>query len=194
MRYAMFLALALGLVAAPAVLADEGKRGGDKVPAVLDYKMKGLNGKEVDLARYQGKVILIVNTASQCGFTPQYKGLEALHEKYADQGLVVLGVPSNDFGAQEPGSSAEIAEFCQKNYGVKFDMLSKVPVKGNDQVPLYKYLTSKETDPQFSGPIKWNFTKFLINRQGEIVARFEPNVKPESEKVTQAIEAELARK
>jgi glutathione peroxidase len=194
MRYAMSLAVGFGLVAALAALGDDDKKRGDTVPAVLDYKMKALDGNEVDLARYQGKVILIVNTASRCGFTPQYKGLEALHEKYADQGLVVLGVPSNDFGAQEPGSNAEIADFCQKNYGVKFDMLSKVPVKGKDQAPLYKYLTSKDTDPQFSGPIKWNFTKFLISRQGQIVARFEPNVKPDSEKVTQAIETELARK
>jgi glutathione peroxidase len=143
---------------APAVAKE---KGADKVPAVLNFKMKGLDGKEVDLSRYQGKVVLIVNVASQCGYTPQYKGLQALHDKFAKDGLVILGVPSNDFGKQEPGSNEEIAAFCEKNYGVKFDMLSKVPVKGDDKVPLYEYLTSKETDPRFAGPIKWNFTKFL---------------------------------
>ena len=120
--------------------------------------------------------------------------MQALHDKYAKEGLVVLGVPSNDFLQQEPGTSEEIAEFCQKNYGVKFDMLEKVVVKGPDKVPLYKYLTAKETDPKFAGEIKWNFTKFLISRDGAIVARFEPGVKPESEKLTKAIEAELSKK
>jgi glutathione peroxidase len=156
--------------------------------------MKTLAGTEVDLSQYQGKPILIVNVASRCGYTPQYKGLQALHDKYAKDGLVVLGVPSNDFGKQEPGTSEEIAEFCEKNYGVKFDMLEKVVVKGPDKVPLYKYLTAKETDPKFAGEIKWNFTKFLISRDGAIVARFEPGVKPESEKLTKAIEAELSKK
>jgi glutathione peroxidase len=172
--------------------ADE--KGAKPVPPVLNFKMKGLDGKEMDLARYQGKVILIVNVASQCGYTPQYKGLQALDDKYKAEGLVVLGVPSNDFGAQEPGSDDEIATFCSKNYKVKFDMLSKVPVKGEGQVPLYKYLTSEETNPRHSGPIEWNFTKFLIGRNGDIVARFESKVGPESAKVTQAIEKELGKK
>jgi glutathione peroxidase len=170
------------------------EKGETKVPPALNFKMEGLDGKEVDLSRYAGKVVLIVNVASRCGFTPQYKGLEALHEKYGKEGLVILGVPSNDFGHQEPGSSEEIAKFCESKYGVKFDMLAKVPVKGNEQVPLYKYLTSKETDPKFAGPIKWNFTKFLVGRNGEIIGRFEPNVKPDSEKVVKSIEAELAKK
>lgn len=167
---------------------------GTKVPAVLNFKMKSLDGKDVDLSRYQGKVVLIVNVASKCGYTPQYKALQALHDKYAKDGLAVVGVPCNDFGKQEPGSPEEIAEFCSKNYGVKFDLLSKVAVKGSDQVPLYKFLTAKETNPKFAGPIKWNFTKFLIGRNGEIVARFEPGVKPDSEPVAKAIEAELAKK
>jgi glutathione peroxidase len=184
-------ALACCLIASLA-FADE--KGDNKVPPVLNFKMKTLAGTEVDLSQYQGKPILIVNVASKCGYTPQYKGLQALHDKYAKEGLVVLGVPSNDFLQQEPGTSEEIAEFCQKNYGVKFDMLEKVVVKGPDKVPLYKYLTSKETDPKFGGEIKWNFTKFLIGRDGAIVARFEPGVKPESEKVTKAIEAELSKK
>jgi glutathione peroxidase len=156
--------------------------------------MKSLDGKDVNLSRYAGKVVLIVNVASECGYTPQYKGLQALHDKYAKDGLVVLGVPANDFGQQEPGTNAEITAFCQKNYGVKFDMLSKVTVKGPEQVPLYKFLTSKETDPKFAGPVKWNFTKFLIGRHGEIAARFEPGVEPESPEVTKAVEAELAKK
>ena len=181
-----------GLFILSAAFADE--KGDKKVPPVLNFKMKTLAGNEVDLSQYQGKPILIVNVASRCGYTPQYKGLQALHDKYAKEGLVVLGVPSNDFLQQEPGTSEEIAEFCEKNYGVKFDMLEKVVVKGPDKVALYKYLTSKETDPKFGGEIKWNFTKFLISRDGAIVARFEPGVKPESEKVTTAIEAELAKK
>jgi glutathione peroxidase len=169
-------------------------QGAKNVPPVLNFDMKNLAGKDVKLSQYQGKVILMVNVASQCGYTPQYKGLEALHEKYAKEGLVVLGVPANDFGKQEPGSNDEIAKFCKTNYDVKFAMLAKVVVKGDGQVPLYKFLTSKETNPRFGGPIKWNFTKFLINRQGEIVGRFEPAVKPESAEVTKAIEAALAQK
>ncbi len=191
MRYFLPMAVMLAVAAAPA-RADE--KGEKKVPPVLNFKMKRLDGEDVDLSKYQGKVILIVNVASRCGFTPQYTGLEALHEKYGPEGLVVLGVPSNDFGRQEPGTSEQIASFCKKNYGVQFDMLSKVPVKGPEQVPLYKYLTSSETNPHFAGPIRWNFTKFLISRNGEVVARFEPPVKPESAQVTKAIETELARK
>jgi glutathione peroxidase len=183
---------ALAILFASLSAADEVKET-KKVAPVLNFKMKRLDGKEVNLSTYQGKVVLIVNVASQCGFTPQYKGLEALHEKYAKDGLAILGVPANDFGKQEPGTSAEIASFCKKNYHVKFDMLSKVPVKGKEQVPLYKYLTAKDTNPKFAGAIRWNFTKFLISRDGEIVARFEPTVKPESEEVVQAIEAQLKK-
>jgi glutathione peroxidase len=193
MRRFVHLTLAALISFAFVLPARADEKGDKKVPPVLNFKMKSLAGQEVDLSQYQGKVVLIVNVASKCGFTPQYKGLEALHEKYASQGLVVLGVPSNDFGGQEPGSSEQIAQFCEKNFGVKFDMLEKVPVKGDAQVPLYKYLTSKETNPSFAGPIKWNFTKFLIGRNGEIAARFESKVKPEDEKVIKAIETELAK-
>jgi glutathione peroxidase len=194
MRYALLAVGAVGALTVCLSGATADDKGSTEVPPVLNFKMTDLSGKEMDLSDYKGKVVLIVNVASKCGFTPQYKGLEALHKKYSKEGLVVLGVPSNDFGHQEPGSSEEIASFCQKNYGVKFPMVAKVPVKGEEQAPLYKYLTSKETDPRFAGPIKWNFTKFLINRRGEIVNRFEPPVKPESERVTQAIEAALAEK
>src|SRR5712692_835136 len=142
--------------------------------------MKTLHGKDIHLADHHGKVILIVNVASKCGYTPQYKGLQALHDKYLKDGLVILGVPCNDFGRQEPGTSKEIADFCDKNYGVKFELLEKVTVKGKNKAPLYKYLTSKESNPQFGGDIKWNFTKFLISRAGRVVNRFELVVEPDS--------------
>ncbi|MSR57089.1 MAG: glutathione peroxidase [Planctomycetaceae bacterium] len=156
--------------------------------------MKKLDGKEVNLADYQGKVVLFVNVASQCGLTPQYKGLEELHEKYGKDGLAIIGVPANEFGKQEPGTDAEISQFCAKNYGVKFDMLSKVAVKGDAICPLYKHLTSKDTDPKFAGDISWNFEKFLVGRNGEIVARFKPKVDPMADEVTEAIKAEIAKK
>ena len=159
----------------------------------LQFKMESLDGKEVDLSKYKGKVTLIVNTASRCGNTPQYAGLEKLNEKYAEQGLAVLGFPANEFGKQEPGSNEDIGEFCQKNYGVKFDMFSKVVVKGEGITPLYEYLTSAKTNPEFPGEITWNFEKFLIGRDGKIAARFKPATKPESPEVVAAIEAELAK-
>jgi glutathione peroxidase len=159
----------------------------------LDQSMKTLGGQDVNLAdKYAGKVVLLVNVASKCGFTPQYAQLEALHEKYADRGLAIVGVPCNQFHGQEPGTAEEIAEFCKKNYGVEFDMLAKVDVNGPDACPLYKYLTSSESDPEYAGDITWNFEKFLFNRQGQVVARFAPKVKPDAPEVVQAIEAELA--
>lgn len=160
---------------------------------VLQFKMESLDGKEVDLSKYKGKVTMIVNTASKCGNTKQYADLQKLHEKYAEKGLAILGFPANEFGKQEPGSNEEIGEFCQKNYGVKFDMFSKIVVKGEGKAPLYQYLTSAETNPQFPGEISWNFEKFLIGRDGKIAARFAPKVKPESPEVIAAIEAELAK-
>ncbi|HEY1858764.1 MAG TPA: glutathione peroxidase [Gemmataceae bacterium] len=170
------------------------KKGDQSVPPALNFTMKGLDGKDVDLSKYQGKVVLVVNVASKCGFTPQYKGLQSLHDRYASEGLVVLGVPANNFGKQEPGTNEEIAKFCDSKYSVKFDMLAKVSVKGDDECPLYKYLTSKETDPKFAGDIKWNFTKFLINRKGDVVGRFEPKVDPQSDELMKAIEVELEKK
>ncbi len=165
----------------------------DKAASALNFKMKSLTGKEVDLSKYKGKVVLIVNVASQCGLTPQYEQLEALHEKYASDGLAILGFPANEFGMQEPGSDGEISEFCEKNYGVKFDMFSKVVVKGEGQCPLYQFLTSKETNPKFAGDISWNFEKFLVDRDGNVVARFAPKVKPDSKEVLAAIEAQLGK-
>lgn len=185
--------LVLGLFAISAAGLLAADKGDKNVPDALSFKMKSLDGKQVDLSKYKGKVVLIVNVASYCGNTPQYEGLEDLHEKYADQGLAVLGFPANEFGKQEPGSDKEIAEFCDKKYGVKFDMFSKVVVKGQDQCPLYKYLTSDETDPKFAGDVSWNFEKFLIGRDGQVAARFSPKTKPESKEVVSTIERELAK-
>ena len=164
------------------------------VPPVLNFTMNSLDGKPINLSKYQGKVVLMVNTASKCGYTPQYKGLQALHEKYKDKGLAILGFPANNFGEQEPGTDSDIATFCEKNYGVTFDMFSKVSVKGDDQCELYKHLTSAKTDPKFAGDIKWNFEKFLIARDGTIVNRFGSKATPESDEVIKAIETELAKK
>jgi len=159
----------------------------------LNQAMKTLDGKDVNPAeKYAGKVVLLVNVASKCGLTPQYKELEALHEKYADQGLAIVGVPCNQFNGQEPGSAEEIATFCSTKYGVEFDLLSKVDVNGENACPLYKSLTSEETNPKSPGPIQWNFEKFLFNRQGELVARFSPRVTPDAPEVVAAIEAQLA--
>ena len=195
------------LAAAPSLLAASLLLAGDMaaaenatqqettVPAALNFKMKTIDGKEVDLAKkYQGKVVLLVNVASKCGYTPQYKGLQELHQKYAKQGLVIVGVPANEFGAQEPGTNQQIAEFCQANYGVSFDMLEKVVVKGSGICPLYGFLTSKETNPDYAGPVAWNFEKFLIGRDGEVVGRFKSGVAPESEELIKAIEAQIATK
>jgi glutathione peroxidase len=173
-----------------AACAAEGERA---VPAVLNFTMKDINGQAVELGGYQGKVVMFVNVASKCGYTPQYKGLQALHEKYGKDGLVIIGVPANEFRQQEPGTDAEIKEFCQKNYGVTFPMMSKVVVKGEGISPLYKHLTSKESNPKFGGPIAWNFEKFLVSRSGEIVGRFNSKVTPESPELVRAIETELKK-
>jgi glutathione peroxidase len=160
----------------------------------LDFTMPDIDGRAVPLARYRGHVVLIVNVASKCGYTPQYKELQALQEKYGPRGLRILGFPANNFKQQEPGSNAEIKEFCHTTYGVTFDLFAKVSVKGDDQCELYKFLTSPEKDPGHSGEIAWNFTKFLIGRDGKVVARFEPKVKPDDPEVVRAIEAALSPK
>ena len=164
------------------------------VPPALRFKMETLDGKPVELSKYYGKVMLVVNVASKCGLTPQYKELEALHEKYAGQGLAVLGFPCNQFRQQEPGTASEIRAFCSKNYGVQFDMFAKVNVNGEEACDLYKHLKSLNTKPKGPGEISWNFEKFLLNRRGDVVARFEPKTKPDAPEVVQAIEAALAEK
>lgn len=157
---------------------------------LYSYTLNSIDGKPAPLAEYKGKVVMIVNVASQCGYTPQYSALEAIYEKYKDQGFVILGFPANNFGAQEPGTNEEIKTFCTRKYSVTFPMYSKISVKGADQAPLYAYLT-KETGAGIAGDIKWNFTKFLVDRDGKIVQRFEPAVTPDSKDVTTAIEKQL---
>lgn len=186
-------------LAAGVVLAGHGfftpARADDKPPAsVLDFHVKDIDGNDVDLAKYRGKVLLLVNTASQCGLTPQYEGLESLYEKYKDQGLEVLAFPANQFGMQEPGSNEQIKTFCSTNYNVTFPLFSKIVVKGEGIHPLYQFLTGESTNPGHSGEISWNFAKFLVNRKGEVVARFDPKVKPESPEVQTAVEKALAEK
>jgi glutathione peroxidase len=184
--------LVLTLVLALVTSAQTKPPGGRKVPAALNFTMNSLDGKPVDLSKYQGDVVLMVNVASECGYTPQYAGLEDLHRKYSGKGLRILGFPANDFGRQEPGTNAQIAEFCQKNYGVEFDMFSKIVVKGAGQAPLYQFLTSKQTNPKFAGDVAWNFEKFLVGRNGEVVGRFLSSVEPLSPEMTSAIEKALA--
>ena len=172
----------------------EEKNDPKKAGEAISFTMKSLDGKEVDLKSYAGKVVLVVNTASKCGLTNQYKDLQALHEKYKDKGLAVLGFPCNQFLGQEPGDSKQISEFCTKNYGVTFDMFDKIDVNKDGACALYKYLTAKEAPPVGKGPVSWNFEKFLINRDGELVNRFAPTTKPSAEDVVAAIEKELAAK
>jgi glutathione peroxidase len=160
--------------------------------SVYEYPLKDIDGKATSLKEYKGKVVLLVNVASQCGFTPQYKGLQSIYEKYKDKGFTVIGVPCNDFGAQEPGSNADIKQFCSSKYSVTFPMMDKVHVKGSEQDALYGRLTGK--DAEFPGDIKWNFGKFLIGRDGKVLQRFDSKVTPESEELTSAIEKALAAK
>jgi glutathione peroxidase len=168
-----------------------------KPASVLDFTMKDIDGKDVPLAKFQGKVLLIVNTASQCGYTPQYKGLQEIYQKYKNQGFEILAFPANEFGCQEPGTDDQIKQFCSSNYKVGFPLFSKIVVKGVEGKrihPLYEFLTGEATDPKHAGEILWNFTKFLVNRKGEVVSRYQPDVKPESRELTSAIEKALAEK
>lgn len=167
----------------------------DKKMTPLTGKMKDIDGKDFDLAKLKGKVVLFVNVASACGYTPQYKGLQELYEKYEKEGLVIVGVPSNEYGKQEPGTDADIKEFCSSKYKVTFPMLSKVVIKGNGQVPLYKTLV--EATPDAAGKVTqvgWNFEKFLIARDGTVAGRFKSAVAPDSADFLKAIKAELAKK
>jgi glutathione peroxidase len=180
------LILILMLCVACASLSAESK-------SIYDFNLKTIDGQPTSLKAYHGKVVLLVNVASKCGYTPQYAGLESLYEKYKDRGLVIVGIPANNFAQQEPGTDAEIKKFCSNKYNVTFPMMSKVSVLGDDKTPLYVFLTSKDTDPKFSGNIQWNFTKFLFDRNGSPIARFEPKVTPDSPEVTAAIESALGK-
>ncbi len=158
---------------------------------VMDFSLNSIDGQPAPLSQYKGKVIMIVNVASKCGYTPQYAGLEALYEKYKSQGFVILGFPANNFGAQEPGTNEEIKTFCSRTYNVTFPMYAKISVKGEDKHPLYQFLTDKQANPATGGEIQWNFTKFLVGKDGNVAARFESAVTPESPQVGAAIEKAL---
>jgi glutathione peroxidase len=159
--------------------------------SVYDYELNSINYERMRLRDFQGKVLLIVNVASQCGYTPQYATLETLYRRYKDQGFVILGVPSNDFGQGEPGTDPEIKQFCRRKYDVTFPMSSKVTIGGNNPLPLYEYLTDKSKNPPTGGNIQWNFTKFLIGRKGTVLARFEPRVAPDDPVLVKAVEKAL---
>ncbi len=161
--------------------------------SLLDLSAKDIAGKDVPLSRYKGKVLLIVNVASKCGNTPQYADLEQVYQKYKSKGLAILAFPANEFGGQEPGTNAEILRFCSTNYHVSFDLFAKIKVRGDGQHPIYQFLTGKETNPKFAGALKWNFAKFLVSREGRVVARFDPKTKPDALEVIAAIEKELGR-
>ena len=185
----MFRSFAVGLVALSVLF---GASFAQEVNDKLDYTVRKIDGQEISLADYQGKVLLIVNVASRCGLTPQYKQLQALHEEYKDEGFAVLGFPCNQFGGQEPGTPEQIQEFCSTKYNVSFDLFEKIQVNGGDACDLYKHLTSLDTEPAGKGDITWNFEKFLVSRDGKVVARFSPRTKPDSEEVVSAIKRELA--
>jgi glutathione peroxidase len=168
----------------PMAAVEEGPTG------TIDHAVESLTGDTVELAAFRGRPMLIVNTASKCGYTPQYDGLQKLYERYGENGLVVLGFPSNDFGNQEPGTAEEIGNFCRLNYGVTFPMMAKIHTKGPDQAPLYRTLTA-ESGEDFEGEVRWNFTKFLVDPEGRVVARFESGVEPLDERITSAVETLL---
>jgi glutathione peroxidase len=173
-----------------AVLAVPAFAEEKKVTGPLGYTLKDIKGNPVELSKYKGKVVMLVNVASKCGLTPQYEQLEALYEKYEKQGFVIVGIPANEFGKQEPGTNEEIEKFCKSKYSVTFPMMAKVVVKGDGIDPLYTYLTK---DSKYPGEIAWNFTKFVVGKDGQVVARFEPRTKPDDAKVIEAIEAELKK-
>ena len=156
----------------------------------LDFTVTNIDGQPTDLSQYKGKVVLIVNVASKCGFTPQYAGLEALYKKYQDQGFVILGFPANNFKSQEPGTNAEIKQFCTGKYNVTFPMMAKISVKGDGKAPLYQYLTEAPT-AKFPGDITWNFNKFLVGRDGQVIARYTSKVKPTDDEIDGAVQKAL---
>lgn len=186
MIHDLFIALAGTVLAAGLALS-----AADPPRSVLDFTMKSIDGRETPLRQFAGKVLLLVNTASKCGLTPQYKALEEVYKRFQGQGLLILGFPANNFLGQEPGTNEEIKEFCLINYGVSFPMFAKISVRGKDIHPLYRFLVEKETNPRFAGKIAWNFTKFLVDRQGEVIARFEPRTVPDDPALIAAVEKAL---
>ena len=178
------LLLILGLTIMSTSVVD------DNVDSVHDFELNNIEGEKIPLNKFEGEVLLIVNTASECGYTPQYEGLQALYEQYNEKGLEVLGFPANNFGGQEPGTDKEIKKFCKVNYGVTFPMFSKISVKGDDINPLFEFLTTQE-NPDFEGAIKWNFEKFLVSKDGKLLRRFRSDVTPQSEQIINAIDKAL---
>lgn len=166
----------------------------DDHECALNFKAKNIDGETVDLEDYEGNVVLVVNVASKCGLTPQYAGLQKLYKEYEKKGFVILGFPCNQFGSQEPGSEADIKKFCSTKYDVSFPMFSKVDVNGDDAAPIYKFLTAQEVKPKGKGTVSWNFEKFLIDREGNLVNRFAPPTKPNDAQLVKSIESELAKK
>jgi glutathione peroxidase len=185
MRFALSMTLLLGAFFSMASAEDH--------ECALNFKAKTIDGQTVDLEDYEGKVVLIVNTASRCGLTPQYAGLQQMYEKYEGKGFVILGFPCNQFGRQEPGSDADIKQFCSSKYNVSFPMFSKIDVNGGEAAPIYKYLTSQDTQPAGKGDISWNFEKFLIDREGQLIGRFAPRTKPDDADLVKVVEAELGK-
>ena len=177
-----FLSLAIAVTLIPQLLS---------AASVYDYDLTAIDFERIHLQDFKGKVLMIVNVASRCGYTPQYAGLQKLYLAHKDQGFVIIGIPSDDFGQGEPGSNPEIRQFCRRKYDVTFPMMSKVFIKANPRLPLYEYLTDKRQNPRTGGEIRWNFTKFLIGRDGKILARFEPDVAPEDPSLITAIENAL---
>jgi glutathione peroxidase len=191
MKNAMSFVLALMFILSVAITAQTKEGKMEQQPKLYSFTMKTIDGKDKPLSDYKGKVILIVNVASKCGNTPQYEGLETIYKKYKDRGFMVLGFPANNFLWQEPGTNDEIKKFCTLNYGVTFDMFSKISVKGNDQDPLYQYLTKESPVP---GAVTWNFQKYLVDRKGNVVEKYTPKTKPEEIEVIDKIEQLLSEK
>ncbi len=185
--FSLFVSFVLGFFPHKSISAEQRSKD-----TPLKFKVKSIDGNEVDLKQFKGKVVMIVNTASRCGFTPQYRQLESLYQKYKDRGFVILAFPANNFMNQEPGSNEEIRNFCEVNYKISFPLFEKVSVDGSDICPLYKFLTTRDNAP-FDGSIKWNFTKFLIGKDGKTIARFEPKVRPDDTSVIDSIEKELSK-
>ncbi len=184
----LFLACVLAFsISVPVVAGDKSKKKKVVSPA-LGFTMKNIDGQDVSLGDYKGAVLLLVNVASECGLTRQYKDLETFYKKYKDQGVKVLAFPANNFGAQEPGTNKEIKQFCKTRFDVTFDLFSKVSVKGDDMCDLYEYLTSTSKNGEFGGEIQWNFQKFLVDREGRVVARWEPRENPMADKIVQFVE------
>ena len=187
MRFVLAIVFTLPVI----IFAQTEEKIMEQQPKLYSFSMKTIDGKDKPLSEYKGKVLLIVNVASKCGHTPQYKGLESIYEKYKDRGFMILGFPANNFLRQEPGTNDEIKEFCTLNYGVTFDLFSKISVKGSDQDPLYQYLTEESPVP---GAVTWNFQKYLVDRKGNVVEKFVPGTEPEEKEVINKIEQLLSEK